>query len=62
MSIFEKFKARLQKEESIIKWARRTGNAKKIEKLYNPSEPTPEDKEYLDRLHEQDNSEKERDD
>ncbi|MBU2843564.1 hypothetical protein [Acidithiobacillus thiooxidans] len=62
MKIFDKFKARMQKDESIEQWAKRTGNAKRIEKLYNPANPLPEDKEYLDRLHNNDNDEKERDD
>lgn len=61
MKMFDKIKSRMQKDESIIKWARRTGQDKKIEKLYNPASPSPDDKEYLDQLHNDDNSEKERD-
>ncbi|MBE7566832.1 hypothetical protein [Acidithiobacillus sp. HP-11] len=62
MNIIDKIKSHFIKNESIIKWARRTGNAKKIEKLYNPANPSPEDKEYLDRLHNNNNDGKERGD
>ena len=54
MKIFDKIKTHFKKDESIEQWAKRTGQDKKIEKLYNPTNPLPEDKEYLDQLHSDD--------
>ncbi|MDA8377339.1 MAG: hypothetical protein M0Z50_09840 [Planctomycetia bacterium] len=54
MKIIDKIKERLHRDESIAQWARRTGHAKAIEKQYNPTNPAPEDVEYLKNLHKDD--------